>query len=200
MALPITEYVTVDDKDWAKPSKFKAATWDDINAICPRDIGGVCAGTLNGFDMDGWTWASLSETRMMLEYGFIDTSEWDSNLGLDNAGVAAIIAAFGSTTQNSSTSAISAWSRDIHEINNSIQGYTKWVTIKDCKVSACDYDYVGRRSAPKSIASGSLGGWFYRETTEVPEPPAIAFFGLAALAFLRISQREKHSDKDPKTC
>jgi hypothetical protein len=62
---PITgaDIVTVDGTDWAQVDLFTDLSWNDINTVCP---GGVCgAGTLNGYDMSGWEWASVSDLNSL---------------------------------------------------------------------------------------------------------------------------------------
>lgn len=68
-AIPITNTVIVDGNEWAQVSDFVNLSWNDINAVCPT---GVCGGgTLNGFDMGGWTWASMPEVAMLFS-AYID--------------------------------------------------------------------------------------------------------------------------------
>lgn len=55
-AMPITNTVTVEGKEWAQPIYFVDLSWSDINARCGS---GSCTGTLNGFDVDGWMWADV---------------------------------------------------------------------------------------------------------------------------------------------
>jgi Thrombospondin type 3 repeat len=52
--------VTVDDTQWAQVDLFTNLSWNDINAVCPS---GVCVsgGSLNGFDMTGWIWATTED-------------------------------------------------------------------------------------------------------------------------------------------
>ena len=63
-AQPITDTVTVDGKEWAQADLFFNLSWDEINAVCPA---GVCgdSGQLNGYDMTGWTWASVDEVKAL---------------------------------------------------------------------------------------------------------------------------------------
>ena len=55
---PITQTITLNGVEWAQPVLFTNLTWDEINAVCPA---GVCSGDLNGFLMDGWTFATLND-------------------------------------------------------------------------------------------------------------------------------------------
>ncbi|MFK7977021.1 MAG: hypothetical protein AB8C02_12845 [Halioglobus sp.] len=47
-----------DGNEWAQIDLFDGLTYAEIAAVC---AGGPCSGTLNGFDMDGWTWASAQD-------------------------------------------------------------------------------------------------------------------------------------------
>jgi hypothetical protein len=59
-AMPITDTVVFGDKEWAQVNLFNSLSWNDISTVCP---GGPCAegGTLNGWDMSGWTWATIDD-------------------------------------------------------------------------------------------------------------------------------------------
>jgi hypothetical protein len=75
---PITDTVTVDGKDWAQVDLFVGLAWSDINNVCP---GGVCGnGTLMGFDMLGWTWASTEDLNNIFNYYSVNSSNPIPNL------------------------------------------------------------------------------------------------------------------------
>ena len=57
-ATPITDTVIVGDYEWAQVDLFVNLSWNDINFVCPDGNCGL--GSLNGFDMNGWTWATAS--------------------------------------------------------------------------------------------------------------------------------------------
>ncbi len=60
-------YVIADGKIWFQPSLFTGLTWNTINQSCP---GGKCNGLLNGYNMDGWTWASGVDVQSLFDsYG-----------------------------------------------------------------------------------------------------------------------------------
>ena len=60
---PITDTVVADGREWAQPVDFLSVPYADIAAACP---GGVCSGTLNTFEMSGWTWAGGVEVASLL--------------------------------------------------------------------------------------------------------------------------------------
>lgn len=66
-ATPITDTVIVDGKEWAQVEFFAPALWADINAVCP---GGACTngGTLQGYDMTGWTWATINDVNSLFNH------------------------------------------------------------------------------------------------------------------------------------
>ena len=60
----ITDTVTVGDKEWAQVDLFYNLSWSEIDGVCS---GGTCgSGTLNGYDMTGWTWATTSDVGTFL--------------------------------------------------------------------------------------------------------------------------------------
>ena len=60
-----TDTITVNGKEWAQVDLFYDLSWNDINAVCPS---GICSGELNGFDMTGWTWASVEDVNTLFNY------------------------------------------------------------------------------------------------------------------------------------
>lgn len=64
---PEPDTVTVDDKEWAQVDLFTNLSWNDINAVCPA---GVCSGILNGYNMTGWTWASIDDITALFNHYF----------------------------------------------------------------------------------------------------------------------------------
>jgi len=48
------EPVIRDGLEYLQPADFTNLSWNEVNAVCPA---GVCVGTLNAFDLTGFTWA-----------------------------------------------------------------------------------------------------------------------------------------------
>ena len=65
-AAPIVDTVTVDGTTWAQVDLFLDIPWSDLNAACP---GGPCTNgaVLAGYDMTGWTWATLGEVGALFQ-------------------------------------------------------------------------------------------------------------------------------------
>lgn len=53
-------FTAPDGRLWAQPDLFQGLNWNDVNAVCPD---GICAGTLEGYDMEGWVWASVDDAN-----------------------------------------------------------------------------------------------------------------------------------------
>ena len=61
VAAEISDTVIVGDTEWAQVDLFTGLSWNEINAACP---GGACGqGTLNGYRMEGWKWATVEEVN-----------------------------------------------------------------------------------------------------------------------------------------
>ena len=64
---PYQDIIKVNRKEWLQPALFTNLSWNDISAMCSSDTG-VCAGELNGYDVSGWTWASLEDVNALFNY------------------------------------------------------------------------------------------------------------------------------------
>jgi hypothetical protein len=73
-----TDIIAVDGKQWYQVDLFRNLSWSDIDAVCPHPDG-VCSGLLNGYDMTGWTWASVDDVYALFN-GYIG----DNVLGPQN--------------------------------------------------------------------------------------------------------------------
>lgn len=67
------ENIVANGKIWLQPDLFANLSWEDIDAACPA---GICEGSLNGQDLNGWNWASFGEVSALLSsYG-----PWDGSI------------------------------------------------------------------------------------------------------------------------
>jgi hypothetical protein len=64
-SVPITDTVLADGREWAQPGLFAPISWNDIDTVCPVISGGACSGNLKGWDMNGWTWASVPDLNSL---------------------------------------------------------------------------------------------------------------------------------------
>ncbi len=77
-AAPITQTVTVQGREWAQPRLFEPANWQHVDNLCP---GGACSGTLNGYDISGWQWATLADVNALFNF-YIGTNELGPGVGV----------------------------------------------------------------------------------------------------------------------
>jgi hypothetical protein len=208
VAAPITNTVTVGEKTWAQVTLFANLSWNDIDAACPEMDSGKCLDgtTLNGWDMTGWTWASIFDVGAL----FASTTPHPGGIA--------------SYSEINST-----WAPEFFElgfeptlsssITVNIVGLTS-TTLEGGSGSA----YVGRllwgifgfddavettASVGKTLTASARGGWFYQSpATEVPEPGTLPLFGLA-FVMLAVRQRlqpvdrwrrDRHSGKPYSLC
>lgn len=61
----ITNTVVANGGEWAQPSLFQGVAWDQIKVACPT---GSCTGSLNGYKLDGWKWASGAEVASLFNH------------------------------------------------------------------------------------------------------------------------------------
>jgi hypothetical protein len=66
IAVPITDTISVDGKEWAQVDLLVGLFEDDMSAVCPVGFCGI--GKLNGFDMQGWTRASVEDMYGLFNY------------------------------------------------------------------------------------------------------------------------------------
>mgnify|MGYP003678319429 CR=1 FL=1 len=59
--------VSVAGNEWLQPVEFSAASWNDITAICDPDTG-ACSGSLLGYELTGWTWASVEAVNALFNH------------------------------------------------------------------------------------------------------------------------------------
>lgn len=61
---PITETVTAPDGlIYAQPGIFASVTYAELAAACPS---GMCTGTLSGYDVSGWKWATPQQVNNLM--------------------------------------------------------------------------------------------------------------------------------------
>lgn len=183
-SIPITDTVTGlgDGKEWAQINLFTNLSWDTINTACPA---GVCtSGTqLNGYKMDGWTWASVYDVGELYQ---LFTSNFpggfNTYIELGSTWATTFLSTFQYTYE----------SPDYYQ-------YVRGWAAGDCFIGQFDYsycynpmvvDYVYDQDpdlmttsgsyTPSDLFGESIGAWFFR-TDSVPEPSALLLLSLGLL-------------------
>lgn len=180
-AIPITDTVVVGDKEWAQVDLFRAINWVNTNALCP---GGVCgSGTINDYDMAGWTWATANDVNELFNH-YIGAPE----LGPGPDGYLDYSAAWGYDFVTD------GWrSTRLAGIPESIASYLYGVTATNgCTGGPCTALMIAYqhgvhgaftdRAGNYGYNPGSVGGWFFRKPESVPVPPTIVLTLLGLFA------------------
>lgn len=200
---PITDTVTVDGTEWAQVDLFLGLTWSDINVVCPA---GVCgSGTLNGFDMVGWSLASIDNMNTLFNHyiGFAALGPGpDYYAGAINTFADAFFAdGWRPTSKLAGSSKIAeGWVDDALYL-------PRMFAYRDARAfcngfGVCQPDEDRADTSSLSVYGGDPfsrrgpGAWFVRTSTlaPVPVPATLALFGLA-LATLGLNRltRKLHS-------
>mgnify|MGYP003382263968 CR=1 FL=1 len=182
-AVPITDTVTVDGREWAQVDLFFGVQDWYVDALCPA---GTCGDfTLNDYDMLGWTWASDDDVIALfntyLGSGVLGPGA-DTYTEIDSAWAPAF---FADGWRATVTSAF------VREIRGSTQ--TAW------PYGGFLRDGIQGRADTASVNDSFLlpldqGKWFYRDATSVPSSPSILLLGLG-LAVLGYRRRNADPGK-----
>lgn len=191
-AVPITDadIVTVDGTDWAQVDLFVNLSWNDFNAVCPS---GVCAigGTLNGYDMTNWIWASQEALGSL----FHSTTPHPGGIGRfeeyvtpePNQLVNDFIDMVGfNATRDLNFSPLGIW-REVIGYASNMENAIAGVSVSN--YIAENVAFVSNEGIFEGAVSLERGGWFYRSET-VPAPATFALFGLGLTA-LGLTRRKK---------
>lgn len=160
-AAPITDTVVVGDLEWAQVSLFAGLSWNDINNVCPD---GTCAGTLNGLEVDGWTWAAPVAVAEL----FAATTDYSGNvsdtlLEQNSAWAPAFFETTGFVPLESTTS------------QRRISGHTSVLTDELSDIAQVVDRFSGTASDLVCIGCGSVlpdsrfstqGAWIYRQAVD----------------------------------
>ncbi|CAA0114250.1 Uncharacterised protein [Halioglobus japonicus] len=157
---PIELIFTPDGRKWAQLDHFNGLSYSEIAAACPD---GVCSGTLNGYDMAGWIWASSQDVLDM----------WNSYYPTGFLLTPVPHQTFASPTL---IQALKASGFNFVEIKNSIGfgiyqlgGYTSdpeetsFAHLSDVSWVFSDGVAIEIGVSPSGFSGDDEGAWFYRE-------------------------------------
>ncbi|MET0523471.1 MAG: calcium-binding protein [Nocardioides sp.] len=58
---------TVGGREWRELYETTGLSWTEIASVCPTDGATACSGTVRGRNLTGWTWATASQVRDLLD-------------------------------------------------------------------------------------------------------------------------------------
>lgn len=198
--------VTVNGQEWLQPLDFVNLTWSGISQVCAPSSG-LCGGELNGMDVTGYTWASISDLQSLFNY-YIgsellgpghgqhaeDESIWAPAFFADGwvsvYGDASVIHLTGGMVRNS------YFTTEHGQLTYLSYLEDRWgvpeYDLPNIDVVSADTDVGPQLSVGSSYSS--VGAWFFRNQseppTEAPTPATVSLLGLG-LATLVYSRRKR---------
>jgi hypothetical protein len=141
-------------KEWAQVGLFRSLSWNQINAVCPQ---GNCrdGGVLNGWDMTGWTWASVDDLNAVFNnYLVRPPFEGPSNTSLLNSPWAAAFFDDGWKRTGGSFT----WG-SVRELLNADVALSAFMQIQDEFTDSVKTN--NERGVDFQLST--MGAWFYRQ-------------------------------------
>lgn len=178
------DIVIVGGQEWAQVDLFTNNSWNTINGQCPA---GACSpgSTINGYDLDGWTWASNDAVQALFDSFTGQLSSAPSAYSEVNSMWApSFLSLFDSTNSNLGFE----WVRGHSSTpNNSITGFIRSPYILDYSSPNGADIFNATASSSDGFADFRTGAWMVRE---VPAPATLILFGLG-LASIRMNSRKR---------
>ena len=57
----------VDGREWRELFETTGLSWSQVASVCPTDGETPCSGTVGGRNLTGWTWATASQVRDLMD-------------------------------------------------------------------------------------------------------------------------------------
>ena len=158
--IPAADTISVAGSVWAQTDLFTGLSWNAINAVCPAPTGDcINGGTLNGYNMTGWSWASVDEVNDLFNAyiggGAMGPGK-DSYLEQNSAWAPAFYSAgWRATLTGGSSQQIIGWLNEADTILGS-QAF-----LSDQLGGSADQASTFSANL-KSSSNGNWGAWFYQ--------------------------------------
>lgn len=174
-AVPITDTVIVGDKEWAQPVLFTQTSWNTADGVCP---GGICNGQLAGYDLDGWTWATINDVAGLLSLFTPHPGGISSYLEPSSAWAPAAFDVVGFTPTGDFSRFRVLYGLSSTEFDASRGRYGGlWDYTHPDLAQADERVFTDEQRAKDEGNARSIGLWLYRDVP-VPEPTSLALLGL----------------------
>lgn len=181
LAMPITDTVVVDGREWAQLTALTNVSWNELSAVCPA---GQCTdATLADTSLAGWNWATAAEVGDLFNV-FTGTNAFSvpNSLRIPGTDVFDFIAALG--FRESSFNNYAGWTSS--EITNRVGERAIGAAVRlfgDATIGfiqdiGTDFD------VDKDTKSGNVGAWLFREPALVSSPGTVLLILSAAVIFL----------------
>lgn len=181
--------VVVGDLDWRQVTATTGLSWDAVSSVC-NSTTGYCAGSIDGANFDGWTWASNSDIRALFDQLiYPGTTQFPTNtsafLDYDVPGADAAIdptVFLPTTTLGNYFKAVIGWSRSTYPGFPDV-AYVPYLQHDVNTAMKSDGGVLGVGYGTSTMAP-YIGVWLYRA---VPEPGSawLMLLGLSGLILAR---------------
>jgi hypothetical protein len=189
--------VIIGNKDWLQVTDTAGRSWSDFNAIFD-DSTGVCdtPGCLltSGVDLTGYTWASITEVRVLLDtYTSTALDQADSPSiiqALSSGWNASLFGDFAATNPFTDGNDILGFTRNSSSIGNG--DVVRAVDYGSSYDSTQLIDLYRVQELTADENQPYLGGWFYKDAPpSVPIPASVWLFGSGLVGLIGIARRKK---------
>lgn len=196
----VTSAVVIDSRNWMQVTDTTNLSYNQLSNVCSVSTG-ICNGSINGIDLNGWTWADNSAVRDMFlsvtgapsntfadaAASYRDTgAEWANEfIDIDSGGVDSGL--FDVTLVSGQNYFVFGLTRSLinGEVDRSYITYTNNLSNPDYNVAI-----VGNNVA-LDAARSHTGHWLYQEIT-VSAP--VSTLGLLLVSLVVMVIRRKNSD------
>ena len=192
--------VIIGNKDWLQVTDTAGRSWNDFNAIFDNSTGACdTPGCLlaSGVDLTGYTWASITEVRVLLDtYTSTALDQADSpfiSQALSSGWNASLFGDFAATNLFNDGNDILGFTRNSSSIGNGdVVRAVDYGSSYD-PTQFPDLYLVQELSAGENRPF--VGGWFYKDAVEtppsVPIPASVWLFGSGLIGLIGIARRKK---------
>jgi hypothetical protein len=190
-ALPITDTVVVGTQEWAQVDLFSGNSWNTISMQCPD---GTCTdtSTLSGYELAGWTWASVDTVQTLFDVFTGQSNPAPSSyIVRDSSWAPAFLSLFGPTggrCNGVSSCYILAWTSTpdpLAPVESAYIGYVQDTHRTNTRDYASTYTEDGTHRPYDNV-----GAWLVRPANTVPVPTTLTLFGLG-LAGLSVTRHKR---------